>query len=59
MFGFIKKMFIGLLASIGNTSTHAKCISLNNQHCMTRRALINYILMNTIKDCATIHLWSI
>ena len=42
MFGFIKKMVIGLLTfsisitSINNASGHTKCICLNNQPCMTR-----------------------
>ena len=34
-FGFIEKMMIRLLASIFNGSNHTKCISLNNQPCMT------------------------
>ena len=60
MFGFIKKMVIGLLTfsisltSINNVSDRTKCICLNNQPCMTRTTLIN---LNTIKDCITIHLW--
>ena len=41
MFGLIKKMFIGLLASIVNASNHAKCVSLNNQQCLTQPTLIN------------------
>ena len=31
MFGMIKKMFIGLLISLVNASTHTKCVSLSNQ----------------------------
>ena len=34
-------MFIGLLTTIVNASNHTKCISLNNQECMTQSALIN------------------
>ena len=41
MFGLIKQMLIGLLVSIFNASNHIKCISLNNQQCMTQRTLIN------------------
>ena len=47
MSGLIKQVFIGLLrfnrslASIVNTSDSTKCISLNNQHCMTQSTLIN------------------
>ena len=47
MFGLIKKVFIGLLnfikslSSIVNTPDHVKCISLNNQQCMTQPTLIN------------------
>ena len=41
MFWFIKKIIIGLLASIVNASNHTKCISLINQQCMTQPALIN------------------
>ena len=41
MFGLYKKMFIGLLTNIVNASNHTKCMSLNNQICMTRRTLIN------------------
>ena len=41
MFVFIKKMFIGLLTSIVNVSNHTKCISLNNQQCMTQPTAIN------------------
>ena len=41
MFGFIKKMFIGVLTSIVNGSNHTKCLSLNNQQCMTQPTLIN------------------
>ena len=33
--------FSGSLASIVNASDHAKCISLNNQQCMTQSTFIN------------------
>ena len=41
IFGFIKKLFIGLLTSIANASSHTKCISLNNQQCIIQPTLIN------------------
>ena len=41
MFGFIKKMFIGLLNSVVNASNHTKCVSLNKQQCMIQPTLIN------------------
>ena len=41
MFGFIKKMFIGLLNTIVNVSNHVKYVSLNNQKFMTQPTLIN------------------
>ena len=47
MFWLIQQVFIGLLCfskylfSIANTPDHVKCISLNNQQCMTQPALIN------------------
>ena len=31
MFGFIKKIFIGLLASVVSASRHTKNVSLSNQ----------------------------
>ena len=41
MFGFIKKIFIGLLTSVVNASNHTKCVSLNNDQCMVQPTLIN------------------
>ena len=41
MFGFIKKMFIGLLSSLVNFFNHTKCESLNIQQCMIQPSLIN------------------
>ena len=47
MFGFTKKVFIGLLSlsrlltSIVNASDNAKCISLNRQECMAHTTLID------------------
>ena len=41
MFGLIKKMFIGLLISIVNTSNHKKCVLLSHQKCMTQPTLIH------------------
>ena len=37
-------MFIRCLTSMINDSNHTKCISLNNQQCMTRSTLINSVL---------------
>ena len=31
MFGFIKKIFNGLLTGLVSISSHAKCVSLSNQ----------------------------
>ena len=47
MFALIKQVFLGWLcyskslSSIANTPDHVKCISLNNQQCMTQLTLIN------------------
>ena len=35
MFELIKKIFITLLTGLVHGSNHTKCISLNNQKCMT------------------------
>ena len=35
MFGFIKKIFMGLLTGLVNASNYTKCLSLSNQKCMT------------------------
>ena len=51
MFGFIKKMFIGLITSIVNVSNHTKCVSLSNQKGTTQHSLIN-----TLIDYVTVHL---
>ena len=60
MFWLIKRMFMGLLISIVNATSHTKCVSLSNQKCITQPTLINlrtliYILMNTVKNLTTIH----
>ena len=34
-------MFIKLLTSLVSASNHTKCVSINNQKCMTRPTLIN------------------
>ena len=47
MFGLIKKIFIGLIT---------KCVSLSNQKCMIQPLLLNYIVMNRIKNLSTINL---
>ena len=41
MFDLLQKTFIGLLASTVNASNHTKCISLNNEQCMTQPTFIN------------------
>ena len=41
MFELFKKMFIGLLTIIVNTSNHIKCVSLSNQKCTTPHTIIN------------------
>ena len=41
MCGLIKKMLIGLLASLVNASIHTKCVSLSNQQCTTQPTFIN------------------
>ena len=41
MFGFFKKMFVGLLTGVVNACNHTKCVSLNNQQCVTQPTLIN------------------
>ena len=35
MFGVFKKIFIGLLAGLVNGFNYTRCVSLNNQKCMT------------------------
>ena len=52
--GFIKKIFMGLLAGLVNRYNHTKCFSLSNQKCLFKRTLIIYILMNTTKNFTTI-----
>ena len=41
MFGFMKKIFIGLLTGLVNRSNHTKCVLLSNQKCMIQPTLIN------------------
>ena len=41
MFGFIKKMFIRLLARVVSASGHTKCVSLSNQKIEIQPTLIN------------------
>ena len=35
------KIFIGLLTSVVNASSHIKCVSLSNKKCLTKPTLIN------------------
>ena len=42
MFVFINEIFIGLLASVANTSNHIKYLSVNNQKSEIQPTLINY-----------------
>ena len=39
--GFIKKIFMGLLAGLVNRYNHTKCFSLSNQKYLFKRTLIN------------------
>ena len=41
MFRSIKKIFMGLLVSIVNSSNHTRCVSLRNQKCMIQPTLDN------------------
>ena len=41
MFRLVKKVFIGLLSSIVNTSIHTKCNSLSSQKCEIQPTLIS------------------
>ena len=41
MFGLIKKMFMGLLISIVNSSNHTKRVPLSNQKCEIQPVFIN------------------
>ena len=41
MFGFIKKIFIGLLTHLVNGYNHTKSVSLSNQKCQIQPTLIN------------------
>ena len=38
--GLFKKMFIGLLISVANATSHTKSISLNSQQCMIQPTLV-------------------
>ena len=41
MFGFIKKIFIILLTSLVNASSHIKVVSVRNQKCKIQPTLTN------------------
>ena len=41
MFGLIKKMFIGLLISIVNSSDRTKCVLRSNQKCKIQPTFVN------------------
>ena len=62
MLELVRKVLIGLLcfsrsvASIVNNPGHTKCISLNNEQCMTQCTFINLDPENIMKDYVTIHL---
>ena len=47
-------MFIRLLTAPVNVSNQTKGVFLNNKECEYQLALINYILINTVKNYATI-----
>ena len=40
MFGFIKKVFIGLLTDLIKAPNQTKCVSLSNQKCEVQPTLI-------------------
>ena len=52
MFGFTKKIFIGLLASVGT----AECVSLANQKYMTQPTLISLHPNEYSQESTTTHL---
>ena len=55
MSGIIKKMIIVLLNSIVNAYNHKKCVSLSKKkNAKFNLPLLIYILMNTVKNFATI-----
>ena len=56
MFKLTNIIFTALIISIVNASNHSKCVLLSNEKCMAQPTLINYILMNTLKNFTTIHL---
>ena len=41
MFGFIKKIYLGLLTGLVNESNHITCVSLSNKKCIIQPTLIN------------------
>ena len=43
MFRLIEKTFIAFITGRVNVSSHTKCVSLNNQQCMSRPTLINLL----------------
>ena len=43
-------MITVLLINIVNTSNHIKCVSLSNQKREIQPTLINYMLINTVKN---------
>ena len=56
MFGFIKKIFIVLLASIANASNHIKYVSLSNEKRDIEDAFLIYISLYPVKNFTLIHL---
>ena len=56
MFVIIKNIFVVLLASRVNTSNHTKYVLPLKQKCKIQPTLINYILINTAINFATLHL---
>ena len=42
MFMLIKRMFIGLFTSTGNTSNHIICVFFSNLKCMIQTTVINF-----------------
>ena len=52
----ILKILIELLTGLVNGSNHTNSMLLSKKKCMTQPTLINYILMNTVKNFTTMHL---
>ena len=52
----ILEILIGLLTCLVNGLNHTNYMLLSKKKCMTQPTLINYILMNKVKNFTTMHL---